>query len=93
MDYSALFLTQITDFFRIGLLAGLVYTTERTRAQTGLWLPLVAGIIFVAVIIPSTLPSSSIDFVSAVVAGLFSNAAILAVLMLVWSSVRSKFIK
>ncbi len=53
MEISTLLAQQFTDIFRLGLLAGLIYTTERTRSQTGVLLPLVAGVIFVAVIIPS----------------------------------------
>ena len=55
MDYYSLFTSQITDIFRIGLLAGLIYTIERTRSQTGVVIPILAGLVFVAVIIPSTI--------------------------------------
>ena len=43
MDYTTLFTTQLTDLFRVGLLAALIYTTENTRAQTGVVIPLLAG--------------------------------------------------
>ena len=46
MDLSALVVAQFTDIFRLGLLAGLIYTTERTRQQTGVLLPLVAGVVY-----------------------------------------------
>ena len=42
MDLSALVVAQFTDIFRLGLLAGLIYTTARTRQQTGVLLPLLA---------------------------------------------------
>lgn len=90
MDYGSLFTAQITDIFRIGLLAGLIYTAERTRAQTGILVPLLAGIVFIAFIIPTTMPKPGIDLTAAIAMGLVSNAAILAVLMLVWSTVKSK---
>jgi hypothetical protein len=90
MDYISLFTSQITDVFRIGLLAGLIYTTERTRAQTGLVLPLLAGIVFVAVIIPSTTTAPGVDFVSAVGVGIISNAALVAVMWLAWSTYKAR---
>ena len=34
MDFTSLLISQVTDIFRIGLLVGLVYTAERTRAQS-----------------------------------------------------------
>lgn len=45
---------QATDVFRVGLLAALLVTMWRTRAVTGTVLPLAAGIVFVAVIVPLT---------------------------------------
>jgi hypothetical protein len=85
MDYISLFTSQLTDIFRIGLLAGLVYTAIRNQAQTGLVLPFVAGIVFVAVIIPSTMPKPGVELLHAVLSGLVSNAVIVAVLWLLWS--------
>ena len=90
MDYVSLFTSQITDFFRLGLLAGLIYTTERTRGQTGIALPLLAGIVFVAVIIPSTITKSSVDLVSGVGVGLFANAVIVAVMWFAWTTFKSR---
>lgn len=72
-----LFLSQITDVFRIGLIAALIYTTQRTRQATGTVLPLLAGIVFVAVIIPTTQGTGTVE---QIVVGLLANAAILAVL-------------
>jgi len=45
---------QATDVFRIGLIMALVVTMFRTRAATGTVLPLAAGVLFVAVIVPLT---------------------------------------
>jgi hypothetical membrane protein len=84
MDIPALLVEQFTDIFRLGLLAGLVYTTERTRQQTGILLPLVAGVIFVAVIIPSTMPKPGVSLWEAVGAGLLVNAVVVAVFWLAW---------
>jgi hypothetical protein len=90
MDYISLFTSQLTDIFRIGLLAGLIYTTERTRAQTGILLPLVAGIIFVAVILPTTMAMPGVDIASVVGVGLLSNAVLVAVMWLAWSTFKSR---
>jgi hypothetical protein len=87
MDLSALLVQQFTDIFRLGLLAGLVYTTDRTRAQTGVILPLAAGVIFVAIIIPSTMPSPGVGLWQAVATGIGVNAAIAAVFWLAWQAI------
>lgn len=70
-------ISQITDPFRIGLMIALVVTMIRTSAVTGKFLPLVLGVVFVAVIVPSSLPSSDVPFVDAVLYGLISNLVIL----------------
>ena len=88
MDYYSLFTSQITDIFRIGLLAGLIYTIERTRLQTGVVIPILAGLMFVAVIIPSTMPEAGADMWAAIVTGVVANAVIFSVLWGVWSAVR-----
>jgi hypothetical protein len=86
MDLSALLVQQFTDIFRLGLLAGLVYTTDRTRAQTGVLLPLIAGVIFVAVIIPSTMPKPGVSLWQAVGTGIAVNAVIVAVFWFAWQA-------
>lgn len=83
MDMTTLFVSQCTDLFRIGLLAGLLLTMERTRAQTGVMLPLLAGIAFVAVIIPSTMPKPGVSLQQAMLSGVVANAVILAILWLI----------
>jgi hypothetical protein len=90
MDYISLFMSHISDLFRLGLLAGLIYTTERTRAQTGILMPLLAGIIFVAVIIPTTITKTSVDMVSAVSVGLVANALIVVVMWFAWSAFKAR---
>lgn len=84
MDIAALITEQATDIFRLGLLAGLIYTTERTRAQTGVMVPLLAGIVFVAIIIPATMPKPGVDMWVAAGTGLAVNAVITAVFWLAW---------
>ena len=49
--------SQLMDPFRIGLIVALVYTMFRTRAATGTAVPLALGVVFVAVILPSTQPT------------------------------------
>lgn len=76
-----LVVSQLTDLFRIGLMVGLVLTMRRTSAVTGRVIPLALGVVFVAVIIPATLPAASVPFVDAIYAGLVSNTIILAVVL------------
>ncbi len=86
MDISTLLVEQFTDIFRLGLLAGLIYTTERTRAQTGVVLPLVAGVIFVAIIIPATMPRPGLSLWQAAATGIVVNAVIVAVFWTAWQA-------
>ena len=72
-----LVLSQLTDLFRIGLMIALVVTMLRTSAVTGRVLPLALGVVFVAVILPSTMPGGSASFIDAMLAGLVSNLIIL----------------
>ena len=76
-----LVLSQLTDLFRIGLIIALVVTMRRTAAVTGRALPLVLGVIFVAVILPATMPSASVSRTDAILAGLVSNTIILVVVL------------
>lgn len=82
MSLSQLVLTQLEDPFRIALIIGLVVTMIRTRAQTGTVVPLAAGVLFVAVIIPSTLGTRLAEpFWLQFGAGLISNLVILGVVL------------
>ena len=76
-----LLISQLTDVFRIGLIVALVVTMHRTSAVTGRLIPLVAGVVFVAVILPTTMPSASTNLTEAVTVGILSN---LIILSLVW---------
>ena len=90
MDYATLLTSQLTDLFRVGLLVGLFYTMERTKPQTGIVIPLLAGIAFVAVIIPSTMPVAGVSFSDALVTGLVSNSLIVAVLWLIFGFLKKR---
>ena len=74
-------LSQLTDLFRIGLIIALVVTMHRTVAVTGRVLPLVLGVLFVAAMLPATMPSASASRADAILAGLVSNTIILAVVL------------
>ncbi len=87
MDIPTLLMHQATDVFRLGLLAGLVYTTERTRANTGVLTPLAAGIVFVAFIIPTTMPQAGVPLWLAVTSGVAVNAGVVAVFWLALQAV------
>ena len=52
---------QVTDLFRIGLMIALIITAKRNAAATGWVLPLIFGVIFVAVMIPATLQTQTTD--------------------------------
>lgn len=80
MDIWALWTNQLTDPFRIALLVGLAWTMHRTRGTTGLVVPALAGIVFVALLIPMTMATSA-PFWPQMVAGLLSNTLLLAAIL------------
>jgi hypothetical protein len=73
--------SQLSDVFRIGLIMALVVTMLRTSSVTGRVLPLIAGVVFVAVIVPSTLSGNSETLSQEIAAGLISNLIILALVL------------
>ena len=76
-----LVLSQLTDLFRIGLIIALVVTMLRTSAVTGRALPLALGVVFVAVILPTTMTSGTASRSDAILAGLISNLIILGLVL------------
>ena len=76
-----LVLAQLMNPLRIGLIVALVFTMYRTQAATGTVLPLVLGVIFVAVILPSTQGSGATSLTEAVMAGIVSNLIILGIVL------------
>ncbi len=76
-------LSQLSDPFRIGLIIALVVTMLRTSAVTGRALPLAMGVVFVAVILPTTMPSGTADLGDAIFAGLVSNLIILGAVLVI----------
>lgn len=70
---------QVTDLFRIGLMIALIITAKRNAAATGWVLPLIFGVIFVAVMIPATLQTQTTDPLWRTAAvGVVANLIILA---------------
>ena len=85
MTLSDLFLSQLSDPFRIGLLIALFITMLRTRAASGTWVPLAAGVVFVAVILPTTMQTALAAPLSQVIGvGVAANVVIVALIMAVW---------
>ncbi len=80
-------LAQLTDPFRIALAVGLVLTMIRTRSATGTALPLATGILFIAVIIPTTLQSVGTGLVRHIGLGLVSTTVIVAIVLAIREAV------
>lgn len=80
MDYWTLFMSQLSDPFRIALLVGLALTMHRTRLTSGIVIPALAGIAFVAALIPMTM-TTSIPFWPQFLTGLGSNAILLGIIL------------
>jgi hypothetical protein len=77
---------QAGDVFRIGLLVALLLTTLRNRPITGMLLPLAAGAVFVAVIIPLTGATTRPEpLPMQVLSGLVVNAVYIAIGLALWS--------
>ena len=83
MALTDLFLAQLADPFRIGLLLALIATMLRTQAASGTWVPLAVGALFVAVIIPAT-QTSPVPLWQAVAVGVAVNVVILATALAAW---------
>ena len=82
MGWTDILIGQLTDPFRIGLIIALVITDLRTQAVTGKYLPLAAGVLFIAVIIPTTMASSGSQPVQTLIGlGLVANAILLAIVL------------
>ena len=74
---SDLFLSQLTDPFRIGLIVVMMLTAYRTRGAMGLMTPMAMGVVFVAAIIPMTMQPDSPDQIFAIGAGVVTNVILL----------------
>ena len=85
MDYWGLFTGQLIDPFRIALLVGLLLTMHNTRQAAGRVVPALAGIGFVAALMPMTMTKDLAPFWPQFATGLAANALILAVLAGAWA--------
>lgn len=82
--FTALLQQALLDPFRIVLLVGLVITQIRTQAVTGKVLPLLAGVVFVAVILPVTMGFGAAEGLPlAIAAGMVANILWLVPILLV----------
>ena len=79
MGYLDILGEQLLDPFRIALIVGLLITANNTAAQVGRSVPLVLGMVFVAVLIPTAFGSPH-GMASAIGVGIVANLLILAVL-------------
>jgi hypothetical protein len=85
MTLPDLLLSQLSDPFRIGLLIALFITMLRTRTASGIWVPLAAGVVFVAVILPTTMQTTLAAPLSQVIGvGVLANVVIVALIMAAW---------
>jgi hypothetical protein len=80
--------SQLMDLFRIGMIVALVYTMFRTRAATGTAIPLALGVVFIAVILPSTQGSGTASLTDAVLAGIVPNLIILGIVLALATIIR-----
>jgi hypothetical protein len=75
---------QLIDPFRIVMLCALVYVWQRNRGAGGGVLPLLAGYVFVAVLLPATTGAMH-PLVPGILAGLVANLILLGIILGLWS--------
>ena len=89
MTVAELLTLQLSEPFRAGLLVALFMTMLRTRTATGTWLPLAAGAVFVAAILPMTSagtgPQEAVPLVMRMAVGLVANAVLLGAILGMWT--------
>ena len=90
MTFTALLEAALLDPFRIGLLAALFATMWRTRAATGILLPLALGAVFVALMLPMTLPGAGL-FAARAAAGFVANLLWLAAMAALFAAYQRLF--
>ncbi len=79
---------QLGDLFRIGLIVALIATMLRTRATTGTVLPLAAGVLFIAAMIPLTTgQGAGASLWMQIATGVVANVILLAVGLGLWALV------
>jgi hypothetical protein len=87
MSLTDLLFAQLADPFRIGLLIALFITMLRTQNATGTVVPLAAGAVFVAVIIPATQAQAAqaVPFLHKVAVGIVADVILLAIILAAWT--------
>ena len=89
LNYASLLQSQLTDVFRLGLIVAMIATAMRTRPVMGLTIPLLAGVVFVAVIVPATMQTGSdIPLLLRVGVGIVANLILLGICLGVWQAFR-----
>jgi hypothetical protein len=83
MALTELFMAQLTDPFRIGIVIALVVTMLRTQADTGTWMPLLAGILFISVLIPLALSAGQGAQMTQILVGLVSTSVLVGLALVV----------
>jgi hypothetical protein len=85
-----LLISQLTEPFRIGLLIALFATMLRTRANSGVWLPLAIGVVFVSVLIPLSHVAGApkAPVAQEIGVGLAANVVLMAAIMGIWAVVQ-----
>ena len=87
MTLTDLLQSQLLDPFRAGLIVALLYTAIRNRAASGFVLPLAAGVVALAVILPSTMglgAASELGLWRVIGVGVVANAILLAIALAGW---------
>jgi hypothetical protein len=74
----------LTDPFRAALLVALVFTQSRTAGQTGTAIPLLLGVVFVALMLPMTMGfDESVGLPLVTAAGVVANVVLLVPIVFV----------
>ena len=83
MLYLDIYLAQLIEPFRIGLLIALVLAASNTAQTLNRWTPIVLGDFFVAVLIPFSIRMNvTVNTTISFLVGIVSNAAILMLLLI-----------
>jgi len=81
MTVHDIFIAQLLDPFRIGLLLALLLTARNTMAHTGMVLPLGAGVLFIAALIPLSFSAGAENWWTLFAIGIISNCVIVAIVL------------
>ncbi|MGC4025932.1 MAG: hypothetical protein QM744_12745 [Mesorhizobium sp.] len=88
MSFFNLLGEQLADPFRIALIIGLLITANNTAPQIGRSIPLVLGVIFVAVLIPTAFGTGEHGLAPSVAVGIVANFLLFAVCWLIFSLIK-----